>query len=654
MTSALKTALQYAERDWYVFPIQPGSKFPYKDFKWKEKSTNDPTLINKVAAHPKYHNCNWALDTGKSGIFIVDVDTKPDKDGVESLKNLPQQLNSPLVVRTPSGGFHYYYIGQGPNSASSKLGPGLDTRGQGGYVLIPGSANGNGIPYSFAEAGDPDPLPKWLSDMVGQPNVKKEDHDIPICELDKEHNVRAAITYLENQAPEAVEGSGGDQTTYNVACRLRDMGVSEDTALNLMLDHYNAKCSPSWSVEDLSKKVINAYRYALDRPGNKTPEAVFPDPLRSTDAIRCAADVRINELEPRRWLLGHRYIPGYVTLTIAPGGVGKSLLTILEGLSIATDTQLTYDEVKIPGAVWLYNTEDPFEELDRRVMAAAKHYHLASEQLKDFYYSSGHERPIKFVVYDDHNKPMILENVVEAVINQIQKRNIKLFIVDPFVRCHAVNENDNAAIDTVVQAFQRIAKTTGCAISLVHHTSKGDKNAAGNMDKARGASALVSAARIAHTLYPMSSTEAKKYGLSAHRASWYVKLDDAKSNLAPPSTISKWFEKQSVRLFVDNDETTGTLEPADLTPVIKEDNDESIIDAVCRLVGVGQEKSLYMLAKEIDLTGMLSIKEKAIRKKLEELFEISYTKEDLIWRIGDVRAERGGRALGIKCVKKKS
>ena len=69
------------------------------------------------------------------------------------------------------------------------------------------------------------------------------------------------------------------------------------------------------------------------------------------------------------------------------------------------------------------------------------------------------------------------------------------------------------------------------------------------MDKAHGA-------RIAHTLYSMSTNESIKHNLTPQQGRWYVRLDDVKANLAPPGEGSEWYKKVPVSLFFDNDETT--------------------------------------------------------------------------------------------------
>jgi hypothetical protein len=95
-------------------------------------------------------------------------------------------------------------------------------------------------------------------------------------ELDTEAAIIGATEYLEERAPDAVAGQNGNATTFKVACWLKDIGISELTALELMQDHYNAaKCFPEWSTEELETLVSNAYAYGTNAPGVRTFEAEF-------------------------------------------------------------------------------------------------------------------------------------------------------------------------------------------------------------------------------------------------------------------------------------------------------------------------------------------------------------------------------------------
>ena len=69
-------------------------------------------------------------------------------------------------------------------------------------------------------------------------------------------------------------------------------------------------------------------------------------------------------------------------------------------------------------------------------------------------------------------------------------------IVDPFVSCHRVNENDNSAIERVAKSWARVAEETNCSVMAAHHNRKTGSEGA-TVDDGRGASALRDAARTA-------------------------------------------------------------------------------------------------------------------------------------------------------------
>lgn len=131
----------------FLFPIRQGWKSPAGIVKsWPEASSNDPRRWS--AWHAQNPGCNWGVDLGKSGYFVVDVDTsKVGRDAAWQaacewwLKNGGGALVSALIVGTPTGGFHPYFRNDDRSVRNRVLIPGvLDIRGAGGYVVAPFSA----------------------------------------------------------------------------------------------------------------------------------------------------------------------------------------------------------------------------------------------------------------------------------------------------------------------------------------------------------------------------------------------------------------------------------------------------------------------------------------------------------------------------------
>ena len=106
-------------------------------------------------------------------------------------------------------------------------------------------------------------------------------------------------------------------------------------------------------------------------------------------------------------------------------------------------------------------------------------------------------------------------------------------------------------MDAAATAWAEVAEATGAAVLLVHHVRKGTSGGAAiaaDVDITRGAKSLTDAARAAFLLSVMTSEEAQNLSV-AERERWrYVRLDDAKANLAPRAETARWFRLESVSL----------------------------------------------------------------------------------------------------------
>jgi hypothetical protein len=261
-----------------------------------------------------------------------------------------------------------------------------------------------------------------------------------------------------------------------------------------------------------------------------------------------------SKIPTRDWLYGHFLIRGQISLTVAPGGTGKSSLVAIEALSQVTGSALLHDTAYGRSRVWIWNGEDPADELQRRIAAACLHYGITDEDIAGrLFVDSGRDREI-CIARMKRNGIFVAEPVVEAFVKTIRQNNIDIVHLDPFVSCHAVPENDNGAIDKVVKTYARIADLTGCAIHLVHHSRKTGGDAV-EVEHARGAVALIAAARAARTLNPMTGDEAEKAGVENRFA--YVRIDDGKANLAPLSDKARWLRIESTPLWNGPHQTAG-------------------------------------------------------------------------------------------------
>jgi AAA domain len=304
------------------------------------------------------------------------------------------------------------------------------------------------------------------------------------------------------------------------------------------------------------------YTVRTYEPGSKIPTPIEAPPPANDAATTFSAKPFVwkdpSLAAKREWLYGDFLLRKTVSATIAPGGVGKSMLSIVEALSMATGYARLSDWVHQRCKVWLFNLEDTEDELERRFLAACKHYSIGAGDLDGhLFVNSGHDTPL-VIATQTKNGADLVAPVVDAMEAEIRARGIDVLIIDPFVSCHQVNENDNGAIDAVAKSWAGIANRTGCAIHLVHHSKKTGGNKV-EVEDARGASALINAVRSARVLNTMSKDEAEKAGVEDNHHS-YVQITDGKANFAPLSDKSKWFKLEGVSL---GNGGTGNLDDGD-------------------------------------------------------------------------------------------
>jgi hypothetical protein len=260
-----------------------------------------------------------------------------------------------------------------------------------------------------------------------------------------------------------------------------------------------------------------------------------------------------SSLKPRNWLYGMDYIASYVSETVGHGGLGKSALTIAEALAMATGKALLGKLSKRPLRVWYYNGEDPDDELARRFGAAAKHFGVTNEDLGTrLFVNSGVLHPLT-LAFEEGHVAHINEGIVRAVVDQIERHQIDVLILDPFVKLHTVSENDNVKMDKVIRVLTQIAVETNSSIMVVHHLRK-TGGAAGTVEDGRGASALLAAARSARVLNVMTKEEADGAGIDPVKRRLYFSADRGKSNLSPPAEYRDWFRMESIDLGNASDE----------------------------------------------------------------------------------------------------
>lgn len=239
--------------EFWEFHLRKNSKMPGKDYKWKE--------LAKQRAIPRDGRTNYAIATGRAHplggfLFVFDVD---DNSSWEQFKRTIQ-IPETYMVTTPRGGKHFYVRTSCPLPGSvNKLIDGVDTRGEGGYVVAPGSII-DGKSYTLHNASDSGEVPMLHPETE---NEIKKILTIQKTEMAIEASNNRYASYIDkvDLIPQGQRNHG----LYRLATRLGDLGA-QGRELWAALNYANQKIvSPPVSSAEL-KAVFRSSQETRQNP----------------------------------------------------------------------------------------------------------------------------------------------------------------------------------------------------------------------------------------------------------------------------------------------------------------------------------------------------------------------------------------------------
>lgn len=307
----LHAALRYAERRWAVFPIfeiledlgcacgkpdcsSPG-KHPRTPHGLKDAST-DPDVIRHWWGK-RWPGASIAIRTGAaSGLDVVDVD--PKKGGEDSLSALVQERGPlPVTVEalTGGGGRHLLFAHDPDHDpafgvGTDVFGPGLDARGEGGYIVAPPSLHACGRPYAWNVDAHPDEVPlaqapEWLlaffapapPSPTAVPNPDDpEPIDRPGVEpAAAEQTGGRILTWALHRV---TKGQGRNVVGFDLSCQLRDNGLSLAQARE-WISQYARKVANQGDHPYALAEAEKSLRQAYQRPAREPWTGPGPVPL---------------------------------------------------------------------------------------------------------------------------------------------------------------------------------------------------------------------------------------------------------------------------------------------------------------------------------------------------------------------------------------
>ncbi|EXI76876.1 MAG: Superfamily II helicase [Candidatus Accumulibacter sp. SK-11] len=240
MTNFAELAAPLVAHGYPVFPLKP-DKRPHVAGGFKSATTDAKQIAAWAAQWPA---ALVGVPTGKaSGLFVLDVDVKNGKDGFSTLQAKGWSLPATRTHRTKKGG-GVHYLFRAPDglplkSSTSRLGGGLDTRGDGGYIVW-WPAHGGEVEHADIVAD----VPPCLVDALQAPAPRK-----PAPAADAKDG-------------EGITEGGRNDTLFRLAASLRGKGLTVDAIEAALQIENDAKCCPPLSADEVRIIAKSTGRYS--------------------------------------------------------------------------------------------------------------------------------------------------------------------------------------------------------------------------------------------------------------------------------------------------------------------------------------------------------------------------------------------------------
>ena len=615
--STIAEAAVFLAQQWPVFACAE-SKRPLTP-RGLYDATRDVDTVRKQFRHAEAAMIGVPMGRA-SGVIAIDIDVKDGAPGMEWLAANAHRMPRTRRHRTMSGGVHLLFRVPDATIRNSvgKIAPGVDVRGEGGYVIFPPSPG-----YTIDDDAMPAPIPDWLLDLLIAPEAP------PPPPPSRTHTPGArgtpyALAALDAECDAIRNAPFGqqEQTLNTAALKIGalaaggeiDLAYAREALIAAGLAMPSQPGREPWTDREIRTKVERALRDGAARPRTAPPRQhtirveivppepppwdepppwVYAEPVRepAEPPAHRAADQppqpapqpRIlpthppllddeTAIPPRRWIGGHGALPrGKLGMLCGPPGVSKTTLAM--HISIALAAGVPWAGIVVPEApcrVVICAIEDDVEELQRRAHAAipmiADHpvdrrrvaENLRILDLSDFV-------PLIEVDRDGIGIETPSMGDLRATLKELKPDVVWL---DPLVEIHTGEESAASAMRPVMRALRTLAAHLDASICLLHHETKSGEGTP--LQRARGSGAIGGAIRLLWSLRPMSAEEAQEYGIADDMRDLYLRLETGKSQYARRAP-NRWLVTEEVELA--NGDLAHRLVPwitpsATLTPEI--------------------------------------------------------------------------------------
>jgi RecA-family ATPase len=442
-----------------------------------------------------------AVPTGATiGVDVVDLDvdkTTGELIGEASVERVGLDVAAHgYLARTRSGGAHVFFEAAGLGSTVKKL-PGVDTRGDGGYVIA-WDAAALVRAVEAARFGLLPTVPDTLRKALARRDERADPKPMQSPPMSAPGNREEAFarTALERNVAELADtGEGGRNAALNGIAhrmgRLIGAGWIDERVVRAALENAAWDCG-LWR-DDGAKACRATIRSGLES-GKRDPHSPLDDRhaarhefptgdlgsagerprTLSTAAPRLtgetAAEWKEEDVPERTWLVPGLIPSRNVTLFSGDGGTGKSLLALQLAVSVAAGRPWLGREVADVGPAIFITAEDEKDEVKRRTANIIKPLELRFRDLPGLHVDSlaGEDALLAVETRDGGLAATPLFAELETMAARISPR---LIVLDTSADIFGANENDRAKVRGFVGMLRRVALVNDCAVVLLSHPS---------------------------------------------------------------------------------------------------------------------------------------------------------------------------------------
>ncbi len=432
---------------WNAFPLPPRSKTPATGWKaWQHKRSNPED-------HRRWQGsgCNAAIVTGSiSGVVVLDCDTPEAVAEAERLGT-----NDAPRVNTAKGAHFYFRHPGGKLGNKIRFLPGMDLRGDGGFVVGPGSIHPSGALYHWATPakGPPPACPKWLLDAL-KPKPREPLPSAPPAAHSSNYG-RAALQSEIEAMRTAPEGTRNDQLNKSAFALAQLAAAGEITEPEAKAHLRQAAREAGLEDAEIETTLASGWK-----AGQENPRIGLAQPVANGEGPRTisAAELDSQTFAPLCWVLPG-ILPEGMTLLAGKPKQGKSFLAMQMALAAALGDGSSFGLPDMPpGDVLYLANEDSF----RRIQDRMRRLHMG---------------PMPASLHFAIDWPRIDQGAIDWLAQWCDAHpDARLIIIDTLRTIKAPARGRQSAYDedaaSVAPLHQFAKSRPGLAILVIHHTRK--------------------------------------------------------------------------------------------------------------------------------------------------------------------------------------